>query len=64
MNAIENHVNLIQEHERASAELRVVEQGKEGPEFWRALKLPERPENPYQQVKEWYQLDIDVSVPN
>jgi hypothetical protein len=43
MKAVDKHVALLEKFERASKDLRVVEQGKETDEFWSMLGFNERP---------------------
>ena len=62
MKAVDKHVALLEKFERASKDLRVIEQGKETDEFWTMLGFGERPQEAYKHVDEWNFNYLDVSV--
>ena len=63
MQAIEKHINLLQKFERANQRYTLVQQGQESEEFWHALELSEKPQEPYRYVEDWTRAYIDVSLP-
>jgi len=65
MNQAHKHIKLLQQHEKANTEVKIVQQGKEDSQFWKLFFKNGNKPHPnvlYGNVNEWNNLLVNVSI--